>query len=264
MTVKAFGQDVSKMLELTTTDESAPIPNSNPVLEAHNNSSFHSHQQTQSIALEDCFKSPEYIKTALSISNESKYKINPNRYCKLFRGYLRQDWDTINISHGNEELRAEWIDILFDLIFVACVVHISVEAVYSIPSKGHSAVNYNEHCDSGRYDFVMTCFAQFGILSLFWMEQTMLETHFIFNQRMDLVLEVIYFGFVLSTGLFIDNDETFHIAFQLSYMCVRIISCLYYFKTYLIPRAKLYSIWHLIVNTIVIILLIIISLIFRG
>eukprot|EP01083_Nonionella_stella_P275779 936765_1 len=132
--------------------------------------------------LSDLFKSPDHVKTSTALQVSDKYRIDATRYCKLFRGYIRQDWDTINVKHGADELRAGWIDILFDLIFVACVVHISVEAAYSLPTSDHrrlAAVQTgHSSCDSGPYDFVLTCFSQFALLSLFWMEQTMFDTHF--------------------------------------------------------------------------------------
>eukprot|EP01084_Bolivina_argentea_P101887 182609_1 len=91
----------------------------------------------QLIATETNFWDEAYTKTSLSIQSDPNYHINKNKYFGVFRGYMRQDWDTLNIEHGLEEQRAEWIELFFDLIYVACIVHISHEAVYSIPSHNH-------------------------------------------------------------------------------------------------------------------------------
>eukprot|EP01083_Nonionella_stella_P169653 575774_1 len=227
--------------------------------------------------IKDLFQAPNHIKTAATLQTDSFYHIDPNKHCQIFRGYVRQDWDTINVEHGSEELRAGWIDILFDLIFVACVVHLATEAVYSIPSDDahrrlassttvqHAEAHEDgEECHPGPYDVVWTCFAQFGLLSLFWMEQTMIDTHFVFNQQMDEIVELIYMIFVLSTGLFIRDDPLYHAAFQVSYACLRFISTLIYLKAFLIPRARLHSLWNITINCIVIIALIISAVRFRG
>eukprot|EP01083_Nonionella_stella_P169654 575778_1 len=133
--------------------------------------------------IKDLFQAPNHIKTAATLQTDSFYHIDPNKHCQIFRGYVRQDWDTINVEHGSEELRAGWIDILFDLIFVACVVHLATEAVYSIPSD---------------------------------------DAH----RRLA------------------SSTTVQHAAFQVSYACLRFISTLIYLKAFLIPRARLHSLWN--------------------
>lgn len=196
---------------------------------------------------------PKPANTPNSLQQMWMYRIDPLKYCGLCKGYLRSDWNTF-IEHEPVSLRTQWMDLLFDLIFVACVVHIAQEALYSI----------SDDPSNGKYDFVLTVFPQFGILSLFWMEQTMLATHFQFNQTMDQILELFYFAFVLMTGLFIHNDALYHTAFQCAYLMVRILSLIIYCKTYLIPRAQYYAIWHLIKNILVIIVLILFIFCFEN
>ena len=76
-------------------------------------------------------KSP-YFSPSTALQNKNSHRINPQKWRKLFRGYIRQDWNTVSIDDGIDELRAEWAELFFDLIFVACIVHLGQEAVYSI------------------------------------------------------------------------------------------------------------------------------------
>ena len=179
-------------------------------------------------------------------------KINPNKWCGLFRGYIRKDY-------CKDELRASWVELFNDLIFVACIVHLAYEAVHSLPTTApHTSTedtndtirrrlstesSYNSNC--GEYDFVLTVFAQFGLFSTFWLEQVMYITHFICNQIGDEIVRVLYMTMVLSMGIFIGNQPSYHMAFLISYAILRFFSLFMYFKVLLIPRAKWHALWHI-------------------
>lgn len=92
---------------------------------------------------------------------------------------------------------------LFRVILLQCIVRISYQASHSIPVDGdyhrrRLAGDYDTDTDShsdysschdGDYDYVLTSLAQFGLLSLFWMEQTMVfPLYFISNFAFDICL----------------------------------------------------------------------------
>eukprot|EP01084_Bolivina_argentea_P076434 138523_1 len=104
-----------------------------------------------------------------ALQSQPLYRINPNKWCGLFRGYVRQDWETINVEDGIDELRAHWVELFFDLIYVACIVHLSAEAAYSIShpdttNHRRRLANNNACNHSWTYSFILTGFAQFGLL----------------------------------------------------------------------------------------------------
>lgn len=69
---------------------------------------------------------------------------------------------------------------------------------------------------------------------------------------------------ILGAGLFVYNDPDFHFAFLMSYIGVRTVSTLYYFKTMLIPRARAHSLWHITINAIMIVAVAIILVLFHD
>merc|ERR550539_736822 len=108
---------------------------------------------------------------AVNLQNDPFYGITRRH----FKAFVRQDFHTFGRQDGLDELRAGWVELFFDLVFVACIVHLSSEAVYSIGSdSGHgrrlAAATGTEYCrhGNGPYDFLFTCFAQFLLLSSFW------------------------------------------------------------------------------------------------
>eukprot|EP01083_Nonionella_stella_P145436 455752_1 len=212
------------------------------------------------------------MRTSMQLQIDPKYYIDRDKYRGYFRGYIRQDWSHINLHGGLEEQRAEWIELFFDLMFVACIVHISSEAVYSIPSDAkHRRLASSTHphdalhgCHPGKYDYICTCFAQFGLLTLSWVEQTMMESHFVFNQKIDVIFRLMFMAFVICAGLFIHNDPYYHIAFQVSYLCLKIVCIIIYVKASLIPRARKHALWHIVVSSITSIALICTAALYRG
>ena len=177
-------------------------------------------------------------------------KIDSNRYLGLFRGYTRNNYHL-------GKLRASWVELFNDLIFVAIIVHFSFEAIHSLPvSREHeettidtshrrlmaSVSSSSGHC--GEYDYLWVVFAQFGLFCTFWTEQIMYHSHFIFNQLHDEILRVIYMVMVLAMGVFIGNHHSYHIAFLACYGILRFFSLFMYFKALLIPRAKKHAQWH--------------------
>eukprot|EP01083_Nonionella_stella_P285295 971106_1 len=145
----------------------------------------------------------EFVRTT-----QTENKIDPNKWFGLFRGYIRQDY-------YEDELRASWGELFYDLIFVACIVHLAYEGVHSLPTheepthrRLETATTHTEstHC-STEYDYLILVFAQFGLFTTFWLEKVMYITHFLFNQCMDEFLRVMYMAMILSMGIFVSNDE---------------------------------------------------------
>lgn len=188
----------------------------------------------------------EFLKT-------SHDKIDSERYFGLFRGYTRNNYHL-------GELRATWVELFNDLIFVAIIVHLAYEAVHNIPATvNHSEEGYDDtshrrllasvspmvspsHC--GTYDYLWIVFAQFGLFCTFWTEQVMYQSHFIFHQLHDEIFRVLYMASVIAMGCFIGNHHSYHIAFLSFYGILRFISLFMYFKALLIPRAKKHALWH--------------------
>ena len=136
------------------------------------------------------------IKPSIALRDDPHYRIDPTRFYGWFRSYVRQDWGTINVREGGEieELRAGWIELFFDLIYVAGIVHISSEAVYSLDtvetsydSSDYSSYNSTDvytttghrrlagssdgELVSSNYDFLEATLVQFGLLVCCWNEQ---------------------------------------------------------------------------------------------
>ena len=97
-----------------------------------------------------------------ALIHHPEYSIDVNQYCGKCRGSVRQDWNTIETDDDEvrnwEELKPHWFELFFDLMFVAAIVHISTEVAYEY-EKYHN------------YMFIVTVFAQFGLLILCWLEQ---------------------------------------------------------------------------------------------
>ena len=195
---------------------------------------------------------------AVNLQNDPFYGITRRH----FRAYVRQDWHTFGHQDGLDELRAGWVELFFDLVFVACIVHLSSEAVYSIGSDSYrrrlaAAAEYdNGECHNGAYDFLFTCFAQFLLLSSFWQEQVMYTTHFVLNAHIDELIRLFYMMFVLAMGIFIADDTDYHIGFFLSYACLRVVSCFMYLRVFYIPRAKPHAMYHIILHSVIVLVLI--------
>ena len=136
-----------------------------------------------------------------TLQTKDTHRIDPKRWCGLCRGYVRQDWDTIIVEDGVDELRAGWIELFFDLIFVAAIIHIASTAVYQY-KKGSTY-------------FLLTVFAQFAMLLLLWREQVMYESRFVMNQTIDDIIRFIFM-------LFIFYMYIFHCFPWCSQMCSRI------------------------------------------
>eukprot|EP01084_Bolivina_argentea_P140685 247272_1 len=92
----------------------------------------------------------------------------------------------------------------------------------------------------------------------------MIETHFVLNQMMDMVIRVFFMILVLSAGLFIHDDPSYHFAFQISCIGLKIICVLIYVKAAMIPRAKIHAMWHIFTCSLIIIALIIITAFYEG
>jgi len=181
---------------------------------------------------------------------DPQYRIDPNRYGGLLRGYVRQDWNTVqdNHQHGSwEELHPSWTELFFDLMFVAAIIHISGEVLIAYDSKN--------------YIFILQSFLQFGLLQLAWFECVLYESRFRMNQKIDGVMRAVYMLFILAMGLAIQDDEISNKIFLISYGTSKLILLILFIKVYLIPRAKHHAIF-MIIEKIISILIVIFILIF--
>ena len=111
-----------------------------------------------------------HLTPSTALQNEDHYRIDPERWHGLLRGYVRQDWKTVNVPDGVDELRANWGELFFDLIYVASIVHLSAEAAYSIADDDGShrrlaSSGGDATCaDEWKYGYILTAFAQFSLL----------------------------------------------------------------------------------------------------
>ena len=148
------------------------------------------------------------------LQNDDEYRIDPKRWCKCFRGYVRQDWHTVNVPDGVDELRAHWVELFFDLIYVACIVHLSSEVVYSLPDSPTSSPtesptyapttsrrrlgSSDDSCsDEWEYAYLLTAFAQFLLLFQGWLDCVLYITRFVMNQQMDHAMRLLFMIFIL-------------------------------------------------------------------
>ena len=205
------------------------------------------------------------VKSPHALRHDPYYRIDPNKYNGWFRGYVRQDWDTVDPDEDVEveELRAAWIELFFDLIYVAGIVNISEQAVHSFEDEhGHhddtyvyDSGDYHETSDieSVYFDFLWCTFAQFGLLVSVWDEHVQLQSKFILDQRMDSILRGIIMLFVVFMGASI-KDSTEHFQFFLIFfIIIRLLLILVYLKISLIPRAKNHGRANIASNVVIII-----------
>eukprot|EP01084_Bolivina_argentea_P066430 121083_1 len=165
------------------------------------------------------------------------YSIPSDKYCGVLKGSVRQDWNTVlsednwNEEQNWEDLKPHWFELFFDLMFVAAIVHISIEVADAY-----------KHYD---YMFIITVFPQFGLLILCWLEQALYHSRFRMTQIGDGFLRFVYMGFVLLMGLSI---QTSHKLFLTAYMFTKLMMCIMFMKSLLIPRAVNHSIYMIIEN----------------
>ena len=166
-------------------------------------------------------KHTDHVSASTALQFRNTHRIDPEKWFALFRGYIRQDWNTIYEEEGIDELRANWVELFFDLIYVAVIVHLSAEAADSIScDSSHRRLatsataddsHSDEYCsDAWKYGFVVCCFGQFALLTNWWRKQVLYVTHFVMNQWID---DVIRCGFMLSLlamGIFIQVQLKSH------------------------------------------------------
>ena len=146
-----------------------------------------------------------------------------------------------------EELKPHWLELFFDLMFVAAIVHISTEVA--------------DAYEDGQLMFIYSVYPQFGLLVLCWLEQVLYHSRFRMTQTADGFLRFVYMGFVLWMGLSI-GDSTSQITqklFLVSYCFTKLIMSIMFAKTFFIPRARNHSIYMLIENIVSIIAVVLIG-----
>ena len=241
------------------------------------------------------------MKPSIALRDDPYYRIDPDKYNGWFRGYVRQDWGTIDPRQGGEveELRAGWIELFFDLIYVAGIVHISSEAVYSL--EGDSSYSYADTTDDSHYystsnttdpyattaghhrlllagssthdggdiesnyfDFLWCTFGEFALLVSIWNEHVQIESKFVLDQRMDSSMRFLVMLFILLMGGSIKDAQDHFQIFLLGFIIVRILLIMIYFKISLIPRAKGHGYANMLLNTIIVIICIILEFTIDG
>ena len=181
-----------------------------------------------------------------------------NKFFRLFKGHIR------NQDH---ELIAGWFELFFDLIYVACIMHLCIEVGISLSHKSHSykskgnyGYGHESHdplCEhEWKYSYVLCAFSQFAIFTQTWRDNVLYMNQFVFTQEIDEVLRVLYMLFVLSMGIFISDSYYYHVGFQISYILLRFTDILMHVKVVMIPNAKWNGILQIATSTITIILII--------
>jgi len=229
-------------------------------------------------------KKAEISSTALqSLGN---YHINHEKYFGWFRGYVRQDWDTISVPDDMSELKADWSELFFDLIYVACIVHISAEASYSVKTDSRRRMmadlpfdcpdladyhrrlgsddyssSSNGYCyyNQGDYDYIVTAFSQFGLMVKAWESMVSYTSYFVMNQRMDEFFRVIFMICVVCMGIFVHDDPDYCYSFLIAYAFLHAASILRYIKVWMIPRARKKGLYEIIKSMIIIVAIIIVT-----
>eukprot|EP01083_Nonionella_stella_P017941 50210_1 len=151
------------------------------------------------------------------------------------RGSVRQDWNTIETDEepNGEELPPQWFELFFDLMFVAAIVHISMEVADAYHDKY----------------FISCIFAQFGLLIVCWLCIALYNSRFRMTQMCDGLLRFVYMAFVLMMGLSI----TSHKLFLVSYMFTKVIMACMFIKPLFIARARPHAVYMMIENVITVV-----------
>eukprot|EP01083_Nonionella_stella_P096512 271360_1 len=163
-----------------------------------------------------------------------------DRFYGLFKGHIR--------NNEREELRAIWVELFFDLIYAACIIHLSAEV-----ASHHITLCHNEW----KYAFLLTGFAQFGLFTQTWRDQVLYVTYFVFTQRMDECLSILYMLCILAMGIFIHDNPEYHDGFQTAYILVRFVSILMHIKVLMIPSARYYAMYQIALSLCMILLLLV-------
>eukprot|EP01083_Nonionella_stella_P096630 271703_1 len=262
-------QELANNLTKATSQETEDFPQDPPHLDENRN-----------VSSSQVSRTTTSYTPSVALQTQKHYRIDPEKWCGLFRGYVRQDWDTINIPDGVDELRAHWVELFFDLIYVACIIHISTEAAYSISSNTSSTIphrrlagaglnpeEHEQHCNvryPWTYSFIVVTFAQFGLLCNAWMDQVMYTTHFVFNQMGDDFVRLLFMLCVLAMGIFIKDMEAYHRAFLISFMVLKAVEILMFIKVALIPRGRQHAVWNISMFSIEILIALIVLAVVDG
>ena len=162
------------------------------------------HTLKQELDEREVKRSSTHLTPSTDLQNKSSHRIDPEKYFGLLRGYIRQDWNTVNVPDGVDELRANWVELFFDLIYVACIVHLSSEVTYSLPGESDdrrrlaSASSDSYGCSGGwEYAYIFTAFAQFLLLYNGWFYCVWYKTSFVMNQKLDDLLGLMFMVSIL-------------------------------------------------------------------
>ena len=184
---------------------------------------------------------------------DEKDKINRNNCFRLFKGHIR--------NQESEILGAGWVELFFDLIYVACIMHICNEVAYSLDHP-HLHVQSNRGSSNDplckrqwKYSYILTSFSQFALFTQTWRDKVLYMNHFVFTQEIDEILRLFYMLFVLSMGIFISDSHFYHVGFQISYILLRIVSVFMHFKVIMIPNSRSYGILQICTSMLTIILI---------
>merc|ERR1719474_172071 len=198
--------------------------------------------------------SHSHLTPSTALQNLPTHRIDPNRWYGLFRGYIRQDWNTVNVPDGVDELRANWVELFFDLIYVACIVHLSSEVAYSIPEvseDSHRRLASDSCSDQWDYAYIPTAFAQFLLLWNGWRYCVEYTTHFVMNQQLDHFLRLLFMICILIMGIFIKDDSSYHSYFLGAYESMQLVHIARYAKVFLIPRGRNKAIFEIVTSLVI-------------
>ena len=105
-----------------------------------------------------------------------------------------------------------WIELFFDLIYVAAIVHISSEVDLSITKRGD-------------HNYIAVVIPQWGMLIQTWHETVVFHNHNRDDFKSSRTLRYgsyLFMVFVFAMGLFIADDRQYHSAFMTSYILAKL------------------------------------------
>ena len=197
----------------------------------------------------DDFSSQATTTTATNRERSYQYLRTHPYYKNNYGNHIRQDWDTVDLDNNGsiEYLEANWIELFFDLIVIACISNITEQIIDSFDSSK------NSHKFDTRIHFLIIIIFQFSFVSMAWYQFMIFKSQFNFNTNFDKFLQFLAMIPIVGMSYGAHNSISNIQFFLFQFVLFKLIFLFFYFKTISIPRAKKSNLYYIFASVLQII-----------
>lgn len=178
------------------------------------------------------------VSTVNPLKYDDHYRIHPSICFGCLRGYIRQDWDHfIGSDHDLHEVRANWLELVFDLLIIAGLGNITIQVVESF-----------EDLQPNRFVTLFISIFEFILFLFIWVELVIFDSQFVFTSLNDIILHFALMTSLLGMAYFTHLNINSFPNFLFFFGVCKFIFSIIYIKVSLIPRAKNWGIIFSILN----------------